>query len=244
MPIAPKRQGAAENLTLGNLKAFPALERTCGCAAPTCQHTHRESHSRRLLTAKITNTVAGRLPPSAERSMHPKVLVSQGVFAKCPSQTPSGIMWSADAYDQISRNVRSVGHAHGTWRRARQARIGSNGGDTVKSPEAHRSSRGASLLARRASTRRKRSTGRSGVLPATSISERLNHEDSPAQQLHGSARLRGGETHRTEWCRQPVESIARPTEQHEFSVRMGSAICLAASASFLPVSPPGPWQPR
>ena len=79
---------------LGNVKKFPALERACGCAARICQHTHRATHSRRLLTAKFINMVAGRLPPSAERSVHPKVLVSQGIFAKCPSQTPSGVMWS------------------------------------------------------------------------------------------------------------------------------------------------------
>ena len=152
------------------------------------------------------------------------------VVCRCP---PAGIAERA-FHGACSWNVAARPQAH----------IRSNGGDTVKSPEAQRSSPGASLLARRTSIKRKRSTGRCGVLPATSSSERLNHEDSPAQQLHGSARLRGGETHRTEWCRQPVESIARPTEQHGFSVRMESAICLAASASFLPLSPPGPWQPR
>ena len=79
---------------LGNVKEFPDLERACGRAAPICQHTHRETHSRPLLTAKVINAVAGRLPPSAERSVHPKVLVSQGIFVKGPSQTPSGVMSS------------------------------------------------------------------------------------------------------------------------------------------------------
>ena len=53
-----------------------------------------ETQSRPLLTAEIINTVAGRLPLSAERPVHLKVLVSQGIFVKCPSQTHSGVMWS------------------------------------------------------------------------------------------------------------------------------------------------------
>ena len=94
---------------LGNVKEFPALERACGCAAPICQHTRRETHSRPLLTAQIINTVAGRMPPSAERSVHPRVLVSQGISAKCPPQTPTGVMWSEPPYTLEAEVLRSFG---------------------------------------------------------------------------------------------------------------------------------------
>ena len=65
---------------------------------------------RPLSTARIINTVvAGRLPLSAERPAHPKILVLQEVISKPPSRPPEGIRSSghvsvAADFREIRRN--------------------------------------------------------------------------------------------------------------------------------------------
>ena len=44
-----------------------------------------------LTTARITNTVAGRLPLSAPRPAHPEILISQGRVAKRPPRPPKDV---------------------------------------------------------------------------------------------------------------------------------------------------------
>lgn len=79
----------------------------------------------------------------------------------------------------------------------------------------------------------------------------LDHDDTLPRESYDSARLRSGEGHRTEWCRQSVESIA--STGSPVAGRMGAACAYwcdgrghqSFGAGFAPLSLPSePWQPH
>lgn len=69
--------------------------RVLQCACPVrnrnCSPRETQSHPRLLSTDEIINTVAGRLPPSAERPSHFKALVSVSLRAKRPAGPPAEV---------------------------------------------------------------------------------------------------------------------------------------------------------
>ena len=52
--------------------------------------------------------VAGQLPPFAEGPLQPEALASQGLIAKRPSRTPSGVMSSETGGCQRSAKYRTL----------------------------------------------------------------------------------------------------------------------------------------
>lgn len=175
--------------------------------------------------------------------------IPPGIYS--PRRRAGGVLPAATvrmslSISPVSGDVRPE-HAQGTWKCATDScRIGwwcRGAGPN----DGHRSS----FLRHAHLDRAERRTCRSGVSPVMSTRGCLEHDDSPPRESYDSARLRSREGHRTEWCRQPAESIA--STGSPVARRMGAA-CIywrdgrghqSFGAGFAPFSLPSePWQPH
>ena len=89
VPHAREQPGVQRFLAGGDPRSFG------GCSAVS--HSADPTLPRPLSTAKTINTVAGRLPPLAQRPAHPVVLIPRGPIARHLPRLPNGVRSSESA---------------------------------------------------------------------------------------------------------------------------------------------------